>query len=284
MDFIPLTRIGKNIAKELIEFSKERKISINMIDFELISFSTYIQRPNEIYTAVKDITTITDSDIKNSNTPIEQEYSIKIFPKKQQENQIKMILSLNDLKTKAIVTIKKGSEFQEKENLFQELKSQIWYLKLRAGLLIELFEDRLENQLKKLLTIVPYDKELSKDIKMSVAVGLVPTAPVDTSIEKIYEENMKDNDSLISGVDKGELIFRFTKSKFGTGGRSCTGRYLAPKDTKSVLQRPIVDHSVEEKEDDKCIEYFAHDNGYVHYEKDQLSVLEKQLSETKEND
>lgn len=278
MTFTPVVRTSHSIPKSLMEFSKERKIDVRLLDFELISYETLIRREHDDeYSVVEDAKEITQDDLKNQYTSIIQEYSIKIMPRQKVKlnESIKISLAANKLKTKAVVTIAKGSVFKNKVNLLKELRDTIWEKKLRAGLYIDIFEPKLNAQLKKLLQVVPYDKPLPKELKFTVAAGLEPIVPVDAKLEKLYEQ--KEPKSIIDGVEKGELIARYIKEKNGSDGRGCNGKYIQVRKPKVINTRPEVDPTVMEKEHKEFVEYFAQEDGYVVL-KDKKLMISKELT------
>ncbi len=272
MQFTPVVRNSVSIVNTLKEFSKDRKIDVKDLDFELISYETFIKKEKSgEYEKVEDVSILTNEDYLNPLTEFAQEYSIKIMPLENQDHSFQLTLSANKLKTRVFVTLAKGSVFQKDKQLFHKLKSIIWHKKLRANIFVGFFEEKLDAQLKKLLQILPYGKKLPKDVKFSVGLGIDPIAPIDATLEKIYEAKNK-NKSLIEGVEQGELIMKFHKPKAGQDGRSCSGRYIKVREPKNAKLRPEIDESVYEKELESLIEYYANKNGFVLFESGHLSI------------
>ena len=280
MNFTPVVRTSNSIPRSLLEFSKERKIDVKLLDFELISFETLIKRElDPEYTVVEDPSSISQEDLLDNSFTIIQEYSIKIMPltKSRLHPKIKLSIAANKTKTKAILKILKGSIFTKSETLFKDLKHQIYEKKLRSGLFIGIFEPNLDAQLRKLLKIVPYDKELPKDLQMSVALGVMPIASTNASLEKIFELKEKESKSIIDGVDVGELILKFIKPKEGKDGRACNGKYIQVSPSKVINLQPKSDEvTILEKETPEHIEYYAKETGYVLLKDGQVSIS-KQL-------
>ncbi len=274
MTFTPVVRTSNSIPKSLQEFAKERKIDPKLLDFELLSFETLIKRKDvDEFEVVQDIKTITKEDLLQEETILLQEYNIKIMPRQKIKlnSGIKLSLGVNKLKTKAIITFAKGSVFTRKIQLLKELRNMIWEKKLRAGLFVGIFEPKLVAQLKKLIDVVPYDKPLPKELKFTVALGIEPVAPIDAKLEKLYLQ--KQGDSIIDGVDVGELIARYIKEKRGKDGRACNGKYITVRAPKTLNKKPKTDpNTIIEKEHAECIEYFANDNGYVAFSNNELKI------------
>jgi len=177
--------------------------------------------------------------------------------------KIKIKLSANKLKTKIMATIEKGSIFESGLDLTRALKDLIWYKKLQAGLFIDIFEPFLDKQLNKLVKLIPKDKAISKDIKFTVAIGLEAILPTDAKLEKIYELKKQDSQSIIEGIDKDELIFVYTKQKKGSNGRACNAKFIKIREPKIIDKTPIIDDTINQKEVENTIEYYANTDGYV---------------------
>ena len=271
MKFTPVMRKSNLVAKAILQFAREKKIDAKLLDFELISYQTFFKIEDETqYTLVEDIKTLTKQDFENPKIHIAQEYTIKIFPLEKKQTKLKLSFGTNKLKTKAVLTFLKGSVFEKSPNLFEELKARIYYKKTRSGLLVELFENHLDEQLEKLLQLVPYDKPLQKDVKLSVAHSLEPTPPTHAHIEKIFEE--KQDDSIISGVDKGELVLKYFKTSEGKSGRAANGKFIEAPSPQILELQPIINDTILKEEKEDFIEYFSNESGYVVFEENKLFI------------
>ncbi len=274
MQFTPVIKESVSIFKTLQEFSKVRDIDVKLLDFELVSYKTYMKKEEfGEYEKIDDFASITQEECLNPTVEFAQEYTIKIIPFNAEKSSapFKLSLSANKLKTRISVTISKGSVFQKDQNLLKNLKSIIWYKKLRSNIFIGLFEKSLNLQLKKLLKVLPIGKKLSKDVKFSVGVGVDPVAPLDAKVEKVYEEKNK-NKSLIEGVDKDELVLKFHKAQKGENGRSCSGRFIKVREPRNSKLKPKIDETIYIKESEMMIEYFANKNGFVLFQNGNLSI------------
>ena len=275
MSFTPVVRTSNSIPKTLMEFAKDRDIDIKYLDFELLSFETLIKRGDAPeYEVVQDISALTQKELFDENNHIHQEYSIRIFARtKKKPLSYTVAFGTNKLKTKAIVTIAKGSVFNKHKDLFRELKDLIYAKKLRAGLFIGLFEPKLNEQLKKLVKVVPDAKAIPKELKFTVALGIEPIAPVDAKLEELFKK--EGNSSIIDGVSVGELIARYVKEKNGRDGRACNGHYIKVRPPKVHNLRPIPDDTVKMKDTKEFVEYYAKESGYVVLKGEHISISKK---------
>ncbi len=272
ISFEPFIKKTVSVQKTLTNVTKEKNISIKSIDFTLETYDTRIRRKGvEKDLLLEDTVDIDQEILLDKNVRIYQRYDIKIFPSDLDTSTYKINLAANKQKTKVIAVIKAGSVFAKDDNLVQKLLNEIWHKKLSAGFLVGIFETGLQQQLEKLVQILPYGKKLSKDVKFSVATGIDPLVPNNGKLEKLYLLKKTGEKNYIDGVKTGELILRYTKPKNGHGGRSCDGIYI-PETQAQDFTIPAVDESVILKENDESIEFYANDNGFVEYDNNSLKI------------
>ena len=270
MSFRTAERTSSSIPKCLLEFSKEKNIDVKLLDFELVSYETILEKSDGTSHIIMD--EISFAQLTDPNLEIKQTYTIHIFPFIKQEKPILLALSANKIKTKAIISIKEGSVFTKSPTLLKNLKNEIWKKKLRSGFLINVFEEILYTQLSKLLKIISYDKALTKDIKFTVASGIMPTEPIDAKLEKLYEKKSVESKSIIAGVDKNELILKYRFAKDGIDGRACNGKYILAQKANILDKKPDIDATIREEAFEEYIEYYANVDGYPLLYKNTLSI------------
>jgi hypothetical protein len=120
--------------------------------------------------------------------------------------------------------------------------------------------------------MLPYGVALSKDIKLTVALGIDAVAPVDAKLEKLFEMKKSKDDNIIDGVEKNEHIATYTREKAGKNARACNGKYIVVRSPKKIDKQPLVDESVSQKDLGDKIEYYANESGYVLYSNNKLSI------------
>ena len=260
MLFRAVQKTCNSVARALSQFSKDKNIEMKELDFDLISYTTFLEKSDA---QSKSVEKVTPSQMRDSSLSIKQEYLITIIPSIIREEEFTLSLSANKLKTKAMITIKEGSVFKKSATLQKEIKDEIWKKKLRAGFFIDIFEDNLDKQLTKLIKILPYDQALKKDLKFTVAQALDPVQAVDAKLTKDYEKKSVESTSIVASIHKGELIASYTLAQEGTPGRACNGKYIGVEEAKTITTQPSIDESVTEKNNGAFIEYFANTDGYA---------------------
>ena len=278
MLFRAVEKNTNSIPKTLLEFSKAKNIELKFLDFDISSFATFLtQEGSEPYKIESDLSL---AQLQDPTLEITQTYTINIIPMIKRDESVSLSLAANKSKLRAAITVKKGSVFKKSTTLLKDLKNDIWKKKLRAGFLIDIFEDNLDTQLQKLLNIVPYSQALEKDLKFTVASGLIPDEPIDAKLEKFYEKKNVESKSLISGIDKGELVATYTLPKSGTQGRACNGKFIPIQEASIIDKQPTIDGSIREDNLGHAIEYYAQVDGYPVVSKDKLFISNNlQLSE-----
>lgn len=267
-NFSTFNKTTINITNTLSEAAKDRHISKEEIDFDLLAVETLIQ--SEKY---KDWTIIEEPlektfDEKTINSPallIRQEYQIRIrpFTKDILEN-VNIDIAYNKAKSKVVATFKKGSLFPCHDKLAQLLKREINRRKLRLGFLIGHFEGTLNATLIKLAKVVKCDSPLTKDLRITIAQSLGASYPINDAIILHYKEDENSKKSMVSGVNPDVLIFEYVKPVFGHDGRACNGELITVAQPKIIYDRYHPDtNTVLTQEDEKSVKYYSKIDGYV---------------------
>ncbi|WP_304545638.1 flagellar assembly protein A [Sulfurimonas microaerophilic] len=273
ISFAPFTKKTVSIPKTLKNYTQQKNINIKDIDFTLEKYETLVRRKDiKDDLIVENPAEIDQEILLDKDARIYQRYDIKIFPSDLDINSYKITLAANKQKTKVIAIIKAGSIFNKDDTLSEKLLTQIRHKKLATGFLIDIFEEGLEKQLEKLVKILPYGKKLTKDVKFVVAKGIEPIDGNDGELQKVYLSYQQDEQrNYIDGIKKGELILRYKKPLNGSGGRSCEGKYI-PEKLAQNFTIPEMDESVILKENDRFLEFYANDNGFVEYDDKTLKI------------
>lgn len=279
MSFTPVTRVSRNVAKTLRDFAWERKLELSSLEFQLISYETLVTRSGDEHYEVLGKTQMpSQEELLDPLFVIVQEYTIKIMSKEDYKplSFINLSLAADKFKVRAVATLAQGSVLAKHSGVLRELRDAVWKKKLLTGLLIDIFETNLVEQLKKMVTLLPLDKPLPKDIKFSVANGIAVEPPVDAKLVRVYEFAQAEK-TFIEGVQKGDLILSYLKARAGVDGRGCDGAYVKVRDPRSIDPKPLTDATITCEENDAEISYFAAIDGYVVNEGGSFSISKKLL-------
>lgn len=276
----------QNVANELIKIARTYETKVETLDFNILDIETFTRLNDG--TKETDWDTISEDELYeldeekallNPEFQIKQTYEVEIFSKSHEHEtlfkEFNYAIGANASKCKVYISIKEGSQFDYYSKFENDLLTIINKSKVRAGILIHIFDEMLEEVVSKISAKVRIQEHVSysKNETILVAESYEPTPTTNDKLILHYdkEENYSENDKIdyaargfIKSVHEGELLIEYTKPKMGKPGRNCRGEFIAPKEPV-VGNEPTftVDESIDVKEDDDAIKYFAKENGYI---------------------
>ncbi len=289
----------QSVAKELFKIAKSYEMDADLLDFNLLDVQTYTR----IYDGTKETEweelAIEESQkfndealLLNPHFQIKQTYEIEIFSNKPAKNDpyndFKLAVGANATKCKVYLSIAKGSRVQYIPQFEHDLIDMINRKKIRAGILVYMFDSMVEDVASKLSARVRIAEKLEFEQSEThlIAEGYEPTATINDQLILHYE-NTKEVDEnekvdyasrgFIQSVKKGELLIEYIKAKMGKPGRNCRGEYMEPKE-------PVISHeptfrvsdNIKIIEDENSIKYYADENGYIAFE-DNTYVIKNEV-------
>jgi len=279
----------QNVAKEIQSVAKRYDVQVEKLDFNILDVSTYTRMNDgtketeweEVHE--RDLYELDDtSALLNPFFEIKQTYEIEIFtPTKDSYipcKNLKMAVGANASKCKVYVSISAGSVIEFHQNLENDLKSLINKRKIRAGILIGIFDEMVGEATSKIYAVARVDEKIvyKKNETLLVAEGIEPTATTNDALILHYEKNndVDENEKVdyasrgfIQSVKKDELLIEYIKAKPGSPGRNCRGEFMKP--SEPIVANEVkfgVDDSIRVIEDDYSIKYYANENGYIAFE------------------
>lgn len=284
----------QNVAKELLSISESNNVPLESIDFNLLDLLTYTRMregekeveweeiPNEELYELDD-----ESALLNDKFEIKQIYEIEIFSKDPKDNKFSgfnIAVGANATKCKVYLSIKSGSTVEYFKGFEQELATLINNKKLRAGILINIFDEMLSDVLSKLAARVKVEQKVqfSKNETILIAQSIEPTPTIDDALILHYDqkEELSEHQKIdysqrgfIRGVVKDELLIEYIKPKKGVSGRSATGKFLEAKEPleTNVPEFSITD-TIQMRDNNSNIEYRAKGNGYITFEENTYTI------------
>ena len=278
----------RNVAKELLSIAESNGVGIDSLDFNLLDVQTFTglgegkkdveweETPNDELYELDD-----ESALLNKKFQIKQVYEIEVFTKDSDANNFKdfhIAVGANATKCKVYLSIKSGSSVEYFADFEQELSLFINNKKLRAGILINIFDEMLSDVVSKMSSKVRVDKKItfSKSETILIAQSIEPTATIDDSIILHYDEKEElsahekidyTQRGFIRGVIKDELLIEYIKPKKGIAGRDTKGRFLEAKEPlETHVPEFNIDDTIELKDNQTNIQYKAKENGYITFE------------------
>ncbi len=275
----------QNVAKELVALAKSYEVNVNTIDFNILEVQTYTRliegtteteweeiSPEDVYDLDDELSLL------NSKFQIKQMYEVEFFSKKTDLNpyaNFNLAVGANASKCKVYLNIKEGSKVEYSPRFEKDLLILINKAKVRAGILINIFDEMLGSAVSKISAFVRIEEKAyySSSETILIAESYEPTTTIDDKIILHYDKKEETDEhhkmdyasrGFIQSVLKDELVIEYTKAKIGQPGRNCRGEYMAPKEpTESNAPTFTVDDTIRIEETDQNIKYIANENGYI---------------------
>jgi len=274
----------QNVAKELMAVAKSYEVNVNTIDFNILEVQTYTRvnkGDKEVdweEMASEELSELEDKGaILDKNFQIKQMYEIEIFSKVENDpyGEFSLAVGANATKCKVYLSIREGSKVSYSPRFEQELLILINKSKVRANILINLFDEMIADVISKIVAHVRVEEDAvyEKSDAHLIAESYEPTPTTDDALvlhydekETISEKEKVDyaNRGFIQSVHKDELLIEYIKPREGKPGRNCRGEYMEPKEPEeNNVPTFTTDDSIKVIDGDKNIEYRAVENGYI---------------------
>lgn len=276
-----------SIPKLLRRVAKETGMSINDIDFDVIKASTHVSMAGGSEIVGEEEPDITDEKLLlNPDLVIRQIYEVSVHPmaKKKDFNLI-MQITVNKTHSRAKGIIKKESRFVYSPILEDTLLREINKRKLRNGMLIDLFDEKLKDGLKTLVTKIRVKDHLEEDFVIELCHWLDPVPTVNDAIvlhepknKAKVEDDTKRVDyrerGYITTIEAGEVAAEYIKPRQGLPGRNFRGEFIpSPEPTVKHEPKFVVDvQTIDVNETVEKIQYIAKTKGYVRLDDKELRI------------
>jgi len=276
----------RNVARELQNIARSYEIKVDSLDFNILEVQTYTRINDgsketewELVNEHSLYELDEDTALLNPNFQIKQTYEIEIFTPSKEIKQIcpNLIIAVgaNASKCKVYLSIAAGSKIESTPHLESDFKNLINKRKIRAGILINIFDEMLNAVTSKISAQARVDNGLEYTQKETILIaeGFEPTVTVNDKLVLHYEDNapVEENEKVdyasrgfIQSVKKDELLIEYIKPRLGLPGRNCRGEFMQP--TEPIVQNEVtftIDSSIRQVETDESIQYIANENGYI---------------------
>jgi len=274
----------QNVAKELIDIAKKNNVNLSTLDFDILEVENFT-RTNKDNQEV-DWDTINDHElhelddaktILNKNFQIKQVYEIEIYSKEDNDifKNFHAAIGANASKCKIYLSIKAGSKVITSENFNEVFLNHIKKNKIRAGILINIFDEMLNELVSRVSALAKVEGEISyeKDETILIAESHEPTPTINDKIIMHYEkkDSVTDDEQVdysnrgfINSVLENDLLIEYIKPQKGKPGRNCRGEYMEPTEPE-IANIPTfgIDDTIEMIDNQNNIEYRAKQSGYI---------------------
>ena len=286
----------QNVAKELQKIAMSYEMKPEALDFNLLEVQTFTritESKSEVEFKELDAAELYELDLEasmlNPNFEIKQVYEVEIFSKDMHNDpfaDFHIAVGANATKCKVYLSIKQGAKVSFYPRFEKELLSLINKSKIRAGILINVFDEMLSAAVAKIAAHVRIEEHVTyaQNETILIAQSFEPTPTLDDALIMHYEKKSEHgiNDvkkvdyaarSFIQSVHEDQLLIEYIKAQPGKPGRNCRGEYMAPKEPE-INHEPTfeVDSTIKVIETDTNIEYRAKENGYIAFEENKYLI------------
>lgn len=269
----------ENVIQEIKSISVSRRVPVSELDFKLLKVdSVYRTSKEEEWKEIDDKNqkNFKDKDFMlNPDLNIRQQYKVEIFQKPPgYAPKIEVDMGANKTITKVVATIKKSLEINYFSKMEEYIAHEINKKKIRAHILVSLFDQKMLEEISKIVSDIRVNSILEEDQTFVVCKGVDPVASINDDLIFHYKKKVKKTDDqgridyskrgYILAVNEGEKIIEYIKAKEGTPGRNCQGRFIKVKEPTSTHNVDFTtSDSITKKEDDDKIIFVANKSGYV---------------------
>lgn len=279
----PISVVTGDVSKELSRIAKINSISASEFYIEINSVATFVKEGDSDFIELSkaDLDQYKDEKIlRDKSVEFRQEYDIDItrkdegYPFKDMTSEIEF----EENGSLAYFVIKKGSKLNYGSALYSDFLKCVTERKLRAGVMLYLFEVDCKDGVKQLVDVVEKIKSLTfkEDKKFLVSKGI---NKIDSIKAEVYM-NVEANNEVGSEDDKGkvdysnrgfllscvegEQLFEFIKPQQGEHGRTCRGD-LIEVETVNLDIKPTftVEDGIEVRESFENIKYLSKKSGFL---------------------
>ena len=281
-DNLPLVVKTENVNEALLKISANNNIPLSSLDFEVIDFITFIKTGDtdfiELDRESKDMVHMEEFLINEENE-IKQVYDIEI-KKADFSDDFELIgeVKVNKNLTYASYIIKPESLLIYRPGIERKFKKELNKKKLRNSMLIELFDDQMDQDIEKVISKIRVLGELEHNEEIELCKGVDPIKNIEGKIIYHYLKNSENvKNELIFPVKKDEIIIEIIKPVQGRNGRDCRGKIIKiPKvNDFNIPTINVNSKEIKKEEDEKRIVYIALKDGYIYKDADFYSIKDE---------
>jgi hypothetical protein len=279
----PTKVVTDNVLEEILHVAREESVNESTLRIELNSVTTLVKTSTKDFTEIPQESVDTYKDekfLRDDTLEFKQQYNIKIrskrsdYPFKYMHSQVEF--EQND--TFAYLVIKQGSRLQYHKKLYEDFLEYITEQKLRANIMLYLFDVDYESTIKEFVNIIEKMKlfVFKEDKKILISKGIDSIEGVKSQLIMNIEEKSNvgvedsmgkvdhSNRGLFINCTQGEQLFEFIKPQKGQYGRTCRGEIIDTK-TINLDETPTftVDDSIEIQDSFENIKYIATKSGFL---------------------
>jgi len=277
----PISVTTNNVKHEIESIEKKYSVSELYIEIEAINTFVIKSDSSAIEMSDDDFDKYTDEKyLRDDSIRFEQEYEIEVIPLYADYPFKNMIseIEFEDNNTLAYFVIKKGSKLTYSDELFDDFMDYIDEQKLRANIMLYLFDTDYEETIKSFVDVIKKVKRITfkEDKRILVSKGIDKIESIYSktlmTIEEKNDVGVEDKEGKVDYANRGfllscvegEQLFEFVKPQQGKHGRSCKGNLLEAEIINlDVTPEFKIDNNIEVQDSFENIKYLSSKSGYL---------------------
>ncbi|MDD2266973.1 flagellar assembly protein A [Sulfuricurvum sp.] len=274
----PVILISTNVMNDLLSVAKDQRIPADGLDFDLLSYETYykgtVDEEWQHLIGNNLLESTTEVEIRSSVFLLRQEYQIRIRKLTPHPYlDLRFTIATDKHKTKAVAIIDPRSTIPLKKGVQEWIKDAIMRKQLRHRLMIGIFDVNIDQEINRLLLKIQKEGPLKEPYRLPISECFPPVQPISDKVLLHYKELSKTN-TLIHGVQPGDLILEYIFPKHGRDGRSCDGEHIEVDEPSVKYAKYIVidEKTITSQEDSASIRFYANASGYIQRHKGIFSI------------
>ncbi len=272
-----------NVYKELLRIAAQNSIPISRLYIQINAIQTFAKGKEANLTSIDDAQLskyASEEYLRDETIEFEQHYDITVNPYYKGYPFLRMIceIEFNKDETLAYFVIKRGSQIEYYDNIYDDFLDYIDEKKLRAGILFYLFDVEFETAIEEFVKAIKRVKKVTfkEDKKILVAKGLEAVESIEPKLHMSIEENNSvgvedssgrvdySNRGFMLSCIEGEELFEFIKPQQGKHGRTCKGKIIEVKSVNlDVTPTFTVEDGIEVQDSYENIKYLSRKSGYL---------------------
>lgn len=279
-----------NIPKAYINASNKMGIEPKELDFKLLKVETTIKVAEDAdYEPISgEHATILKSKelLLNPELKFKQTYKVVFEKRTPHKYFLKAQLEVDRSHSMAKAKILKSSRFPQGAELKKWLVYEVNKFKLKHHVLLGIFDWHMKEDIAKLAAHIAKHGKLEKDVEITLSRWPVPAKLTqDDALVEHYKKKADDSDKKVNHAERdfsnfiktGTLVLEYVKAAEGITGRDFAGHLIEAREpvVSHEPQFVIDNQTLESKEDENSIKYYAKKDGYVIMESGMLLVSDQ---------
>ncbi|WP_031347953.1 flagellar assembly protein A [Sulfurimonas hongkongensis] len=273
-----------NVYKELLRIAAQNSIPISRLYIRINEIQTFTKNKDASLVKLSDAElnkyATEEEYLRDATIELEQHYDITVSPYYKGYPFLRMIseIEFNEDETLAYFVIKRGSQIEYYDNIYDDFLDYIDEKKLRAGILFYLFDVEFETSIEEFVKAIKRVKKVvfKEDKKILVAKGLEAVESIEAQLHMSIEERNSvgaedssgrvdySNRGFMLSCSEGEELFEFIKPQQGKHGRTCKGKIIEVKSVNlDVSPTFTVEDGIEIQDSFDNIKYLSKKSGYL---------------------